>query len=73
MNDIINIDCIEYMKTMENNSVQFTLTDIPYDGVNRPSNGLRNLDVGVADELKFDLDTFLEEVYKVTKSMICIF
>lgn len=73
MNDIVNIDCIEYMKTMENNSVQFTLTDIPYDGVNRPSNGLRNLDVGVADELKFDLDVFLEEVYRVTKSMICIF
>ena len=66
-------DCIKEMKTMPDNSVDFTLTDIPYNAVSRESNGLRNLDKGKADELAFDLDTFLNEVYRVTKNSICIF
>lgn len=37
---------MEYMKQTENNSVQFTLTDIPYCEVNRKDNGLRSLDKG---------------------------
>lgn len=66
-------DCIMLMKLLQNNSVDFTLTDIPYDEVNRKSNGLRNLDKDKADVLTFDLDTFLESVYRVTKNSICIF
>lgn len=50
-----------------------TLTDIPYDGVNRTSNGLRKLDKGEADEITFDLHKFLEEIYRTTKSTIIIF
>lgn len=76
-NQILNIDCIEYMKKLGKGSVDFTLTDIPYDEVQRRTNGLtkiQNLDtLGDADELKFDLDTFLEEVYRITKNSICIF
>lgn len=45
-NTINNIDCIRYMKDMQDNSVDLTITDIPYDSVNRKSNGLRNLDKG---------------------------
>ena len=44
INKIYNEDCIKGMTQMENDSVDFTLTDIPYDVVNRDSNGLRNLD-----------------------------
>lgn len=33
MHEIINIDCMEYMKTLSNNSIDFVLTDIPYDAV----------------------------------------
>ena len=40
---MFNADCLEIMDKMENGSVDFTLTDIPYDAVNRDSNGLRNL------------------------------
>ena len=52
------MDCIDGMKQMSNNSVDLTLTDIPYDAVNRDSNGLRNLNKGIADVLTFDIATF---------------
>ena len=66
-------DCLKLMKFMSNNSVDFTLTDIPYGEVNRKSNGLRNLDKDKADVVTFDLDEFVESVYRVTKNSICIF
>lgn len=66
-------DCIIKLATMQDNSVNFTLTDIPYDAVNRASNGLRELDKGKADILTFDLLVFLEQVYRVTSNSICIF
>lgn len=68
-----NTDCMKLMKEMKDNSVDLTLTDIPYDGVNRKSNGLRNLDKGKADVLTFDLYSFLDEVYRVTKGTTIIF
>lgn len=61
------------MRDMEDRTVNLTLTDIPYDGVNRESNGLRVLDKGVADVITFDLDEFLKEVYRVTEGTIIIF
>lgn len=66
-------DCITQLTTMQDNSANFTLTDIPYDAVNRVSNGLRELDKGKTDVLTFDLLVFLEEVYRVTSNSICIF
>lgn len=72
-----NCDCMEHMKSMKNNSVNFTLTDIPYDEVERKTNGLsqmKSLDtLGDANELKFDLQAFLNEVYRVSSNSICIF
>ena len=73
LNKIYHIDCMDGMREMESNSVDFTLTDIPYNAVNRKSNGLRNLDKEDADILNFDLNTFLEEIFRVTKNSICIF
>lgn len=67
---LIHGDCITEMRKMQDNSVDFTLTDIPYDGVNRKSNGLRNLDKEKADILTFDLSTFLPEILRVTKNNI---
>lgn len=66
-------DCLELMKDMKDNSVDFILTDIPYDEVNRNSNGLRKLDKGVADVLTFDLFSFLDRCYSITSNSICIF
>lgn len=39
-------DCLELMKDMPDESVDMTLTDIPYGEVNRESNGLRSLSKG---------------------------
>lgn len=58
---------------MNNKSVDLTLTDIPYDIVNRKSNGLRNLDKGKADHLTFHLNSFLDEIYRVTRKSIIVF
>ena len=73
MIDIRKGDCVKLLTELADNSVDFTLTDIPYDEVNRDSNGLRNLDRGKADILTFDLDKFLVEVYRVSKNGVCIF
>lgn len=73
INDIYNIDCMVGMRDISDNSVDFTLTDIPYNAVNRTSNGLRELSKEKADIITFDLIEFLDEVYRVTKNSICIF
>ena len=70
---LINEDCIKVMQSLDDNIINFTLTDIPYDSVNRSSNGLRNLDKGNADILTFDLYNFLDELYRITKGTIIIF
>lgn len=72
-NEIFNEDCITFMQRINKNEVDLTLTDIPYGEVNRDSNGLRNLDKKQADILTFDIQTFLKELYRITKSTIIIF
>lgn len=70
---LYNEDCIKIMQSMPDESVDFTLTDIPYNAVSRDSNGLRNLNKEAADILTFDLAEFLKDVYRVTKNSIVIF
>lgn len=64
---------MDYMKSMSDNCVHLTLTDIPYGVVNRDSNGLRNLNKEGADVMTFELQDFLSEVYRVTSGTIIIF
>ena len=73
INSINNDDCMNYMKTMSDEYVDLTLTDIPYGEVNRDSNGLRTLNKEAADVMTFDIQEFLTEVYRVTKGTIIIF
>lgn len=73
VNKIIYGDCMEVMLDMKDSSVDYTLTDIPYDVVTRKDNGLRSLDKGKADILTFDLEKFLEEVHRVSSNSITIF
>ena len=72
---IIHDDCMKFLNSLRGGGGIFdlTLTDIPYGEVNRSSNGLRNLNKKAADVMTFDLPTFLEELYRVTKSTIIIF
>ena len=71
--DLYKGDCIEYMKKMEKKSVDLLLTDVPYNEVNRKSNGLRNLDKKDADGAEFDLEEALNEFMRVTKGSIYVF
>lgn len=66
-------DCITALKNLAADSVDLILTDIPYDKVNRPSGGLRNLDKKDADVLTFPLDDFIKECVRVCKGSIYIF
>ena len=72
---LLNCDCMEYMKTMADDSVDMTLTDIPYEEVNKNKgrSELRNLDKSVADNKTFVLEDFLEQVDRITKGSIVIF
>ena len=73
---IYNTDCIEFMKHQPNNCYHTTLTDIPYDGVSRTNNGLltmKNSELGTADKSTFDLNIFLNEVYRLSSDNIVIF
>jgi DNA modification methylase len=74
-----NMDCMELMKEMSTHThthtseITLTITDIPYDSVNRKSNGLRNLDKGNADIITFDLHEFLNYLYEITSGTIIVF
>jgi len=73
LNKIYNEDCLAGMQKIKDKSIDMVLTDIPYDFINRKTNGLRSLDKGNADILTFDLQTFLKDVLRITKGSIYIF
>ena len=64
---------MDIFPTMEDDSVTLTLTDIPYDEVNRKSGGLRNLDKSHADIITFSLNDFIDEVVRITSGSVYIF
>lgn len=72
---LLNCDCMEFMKTMGDKSVDMTLTDIPYDGVNsnKGHNALRNIDKQKADVATFVLSDFLSEIDRITKGTVIVF
>ena len=69
---LYNDDCMNVLPSLADGSVSLTLTDIPYDEVNRKSGGLRNLDKSHADIITFPLDDFIDEVVRVTSGSIYI-
>ena len=66
-------DAIELLRALPDQSVDLLLTDIPYAKVNKSSGGLRVIDKAKANEETFDLETFAEEVIRVTKYNAVIF
>lgn len=70
---LYNDDCMNVLPSIEDESISLTLTDIPYDEVNRKSGGLRNLDKSYADIITFPLDNFIDEIVRVTSGSIYIF
>lgn len=73
-NNIYNLDCIEGMKQMADNSVQLVLTDIPYGELNNiQETKLRVMNKGNADVITFDINCFLEELNRVCSGSFYIF
>jgi len=70
---LYNDDCMNILPSLADGSITLTLTDIPYDEVNRKSGGLRNLDKSHADIITFPLDKFIDEIVRVTSGSIYIF
>lgn len=73
INTIINGDCLEIMTNIPNKTINLVIADIPYDEVNRESNGLRNLDKGKADISTFDIDKFINEIVRVCFGSFYVF
>jgi len=66
-------DCLKVMKQIPNESIDMILTDIPYGEVNRPSNGLRNLDKGDADIFDMPMNILINEFIRVCRGSFYIF
>lgn len=54
-------DCMEIMKIIDKQ--RLLLTDIPYSGVNRNSNGIRKINKEQADVLTFNIQEWLNLIY----------
>jgi site-specific DNA-methyltransferase (adenine-specific) len=70
---IYNLDAIKLTKSLDDNSVDLCIVDIPYGEVNRKSNGLRNLDKQDADIKTFDEKEFVEVLVPKVSGSIYIF
>ena len=73
LDTIYNEDCLTGMQRIPDGSVDLVLTDIPYNEVNRESNGLRNLDKESADIGDFDLTELTETICRKTKGSVYMF
>lgn len=71
-NKLYKESCIDFLKK-EEVFFDHIITDIPYDVVNRDSNGIRNFDKESADILLFDLELFLKLCANKVKDKIFIF
>ena len=73
LDTIYNEDCLTGMQRIPDGSVDLVLTDIPYNEVNRESNGLRNLDKESADIGDFELTELTETICRKTKGSVYMF
>lgn len=73
LNKIYNEDCLIGMQKIPDGSIDCVCTDIPYNEVNRTSNGLHNLDKGSADIGNFDTADLTRTLCQKTKGSIYMF
>lgn len=73
INKVHHKDCLSLMSNISSKSIDLLLTDIPYEFVNKKSNGLRKLDKEDANTINFDINKFLLEVDRITKGSGYIF
>ena len=73
LDKLYNMDCLEGMKQIPDNSVELVLTDIPYGEVNRKDNGLRTLTKDAADIVTFNLCELTKTICNKTKGSVYMF
>jgi len=73
INKVHHRDCLLLMNDVSSKSIDLMLTDIPYEFVNKKSNGLRKLDKEDANTINFNINKFLIEVDRITKGSGYIF
>jgi len=61
------------LSNFSDKSIPLIVTDIPYNEVNRNSNGLRNLDKGEADSAEFDLPNILKNIVRICYGSVYMF
>lgn len=66
-------DCMDIMPKFPPDIADLVLTDLPFGEVNRISNGIRNLDKGVADIVNFDINHLTDLLDYVTDGSIYCF
>ena len=73
--ELIQGDCLELMKNIEDGSIDLVITDPPY-GINltpqRENGKFKNTKVINDDNLNW-LSTLVDELYRVSKNTVCIF
>ena len=73
--ELIQGDCLELMKNIEDGSIDLVITDPPY-GINltpqRENGKFKNTKVINDDNLNW-LQTLVDELYRVSKNTVCIF
>ena len=70
---VIQGDCLAVMRDFAPGSFDAVITDIPYGEVNRPSQGLRVFDKGIADVANFDVATVAGEFVRLTRGSVYVF
>jgi len=70
---LLHGDCLELMTDIDTNSIDMILCDLPYGVVNRKSNGLRNLDKGIADIITFSISDIFFSINRICKGSFYIF
>jgi DNA modification methylase len=65
-------DAFAFLAGMSDDSVDLTLTDPPYNEVNRETSGLRSLDKGEADSASVDLVALASELDRVTRGSVYV-
>lgn len=73
LNEVVSGDSLTLLQNLADDAVTLTLTDIPYDVVNRKSSGIRNFDKGNADDITFAIPDLVTELVRVTSGSMYVF
>ena len=69
LNKVYNMDCLEYMRGLEDNCIDLILTDPPY-GINISNNPIRQKHKKKDWDKNIPFDDIFKEIFRVSKYQI---